>query len=477
MLPTVAPSFIDGGLLREIAEVDAGADRLTVANYNVENLDPTDGEARFAAIAAQIVNNLLAPDIVALQEVQDNSGAANDGTTASDQTLAMLVEAIRNTPTAGAGPQYTAFDVAPVDGSVGGEPAGNIRTAYLYKADRVSLIAGTLGAGGSTDATAPALDDQGKLSLSLSPGLVDPTNAAFAGSRKPLAAVFEFNGHRLVTVNNHWSSKGGSSPILGRTQPFINGSEDQRLAQAQVVRSFVEALVAQDAQAKVLVLGDLNEFTVNAPVQVLTAAGSDGEPLMVDLADALIAEETERYSYVFEGNSQSLDHILATRSLVAPAVAPQFDAVHINAEFPDQISDHDPDLASFLLPRNVPVLACVAAPGDHVIDRRAARLPQIITGKSNRRNIIFGSPRADLITGGSLNDCIDGGGGGDLIAGLGGADILLGGEGPDLILGGTGDDQINGGSGHDVVDGNSGDDRCVGGEGSSQDTRRSCEQP
>ncbi len=55
----------------------------------------------------------------------------------------------------------------------------------------------------------------------------------------------------------------------------------------------------------------------------------------------------ERYSYIFEGNSQSLDHVLATRELARGA---RFDAVHVNAEFAEtdeRASDHDPLLASF----------------------------------------------------------------------------------------------------------------------------------
>lgn len=47
----------------------------------------------------------------------------------------------------------------------------------------------------------------------------------------------------------------------------------------------------------------------------------------------------ERYSYVYEGNSQQLDHVLLTGSLTA-----DHDVVHLNAEFPDQVSDHDPQV-------------------------------------------------------------------------------------------------------------------------------------
>ena len=57
--------------------------------------------------------------------------------------------------------------------------------------------------------------------------------------------------------------------------------------------------------------------------------------------------QAERYSYVFEGNSQSLDHIVVSNSLFArpPRVRP----VHVNAEFFDQLSDHDPQVARFFV--------------------------------------------------------------------------------------------------------------------------------
>jgi predicted extracellular nuclease len=50
----------------------------------------------------------------------------------------------------------------------------------------------------------------------------------------------------------------------------------------------------------------------------------------------------ERYSYVFEGNSQTLDQILVSKALKGDA---EYDSVHVNAEFHDQASDHDPQVA------------------------------------------------------------------------------------------------------------------------------------
>ena len=357
ILPSNPPSFSDNGLQREVADVTRGADRLSIANYNVENLDPNDNDVntsasgcpdadvadgKFDAIADQIVHHLNAPDIVALQEVQDNSGCTDDGVVASDVTLSTLVAAI----VAAGGPEYATAVIDPVNDADGGLPGGNIRVAYLYDASRVGLLEGTQGAGGSTDATAPTLDADGLLALTLSPGRVDPNNAAWVSTRKPLAAVFAFNGHRIVTVNNHWSSKGGGDPLYGRYQPPANGSVDAREAQAQVVNDFVDEVLAVDPQAKVVVLGDLNEFSSEAPLDIVK-----GDPaVLVDLADELLPAE-ERYSYNYEGNSESLDHLLATPALFAADA--EVDVVHINAEFADQLSDHDPDVASFNLPEEV----------------------------------------------------------------------------------------------------------------------------
>ena len=46
---------------------------------------------------------------------------------------------------------------------------------------------------------------------------------------------------------------------------------------------------------------------------------------------------------MFDGNSQVLDQILVSKELLTPK--PEYDSVHVNAEFTDQASDHDPQIA------------------------------------------------------------------------------------------------------------------------------------
>jgi predicted extracellular nuclease len=108
----------------------------------------------------------------------------------------------------------------------------------------------------------------------------------------------------------------------------------QRHQQAQIVHDFVGQIEGADPNANVVVLGDLNDFEWSDTVQILQAG------VLHDLMDTLALNQ--RYSYEFEGNAQVLDHILVSGPLFSRP--PVFDPVHVNAEFADQASDHDPSV-------------------------------------------------------------------------------------------------------------------------------------
>jgi hypothetical protein len=75
---------VDGGLQREVTRAPRDQE-LVVGTYNVENLDPGDGGA-FARHAGLIVDNLRAPDLLAIEEIQDNDGATNSSVTDASVT-------------------------------------------------------------------------------------------------------------------------------------------------------------------------------------------------------------------------------------------------------------------------------------------------------------------------------------------------------------------------------------------------------
>jgi len=172
--------------------------------------------------------------------------------------------------------------------------------------------------------------------LSLSPGRVDPQNPAWVATRKPLAGEFRMRGKKVFVIANHFSSKGGDQPLFGRFQPPARSSEVARHAQAQSVNDFVDDILAADPEANVIVLGDINDFEFSQTVEILEGG------VMTTLMDSL--PKAERYSYVFEGNSQVLDQILVSNNLMG-SFGIEYDPVHVNSEFADQASDHDPQVA------------------------------------------------------------------------------------------------------------------------------------
>jgi hypothetical protein len=260
-----------GGLQKEASTSLAAADddHLTVATYNAENLDALDPDVRFTTIAAELVNKLKSPDIVALQEIQDDNGTTDNGLTTSDATLQKLVEAIE----LAGGPKYSYTYVAPENNEDGGQPGGNIRQVFLYNADRVQLADPVPTIGEYDDANS-VVNDAVSVDLAYTVGRLDPTNGAFEDSRKPLAAEFVFNGEKVILVNNHFNSKGGDDPLYGINQPPIQVTQEQRLAQAEIVADFVESIYAVDEDANVIVLGDLNDFGFSKPVERLRRQAS-----------------------------------------------------------------------------------------------------------------------------------------------------------------------------------------------------------
>ncbi|MFG2924682.1 endonuclease/exonuclease/phosphatase family protein [Streptomyces sp. NPDC048305] len=315
----------DNGLKREVTRKQKRKE-LAVATYNVENLDAADAQDKFDTLAQGVAVNLASPDIVSLEEIQDDNGAVNDGTVGSEATLKRFTDAI----VAAGGPRYSWRYVAPEDGKDGGEPGGNIRNVFLFDSDRVEFVDRP---GGDATTAVEAVRTRKGAALSVSPGRINPASTAWDSSRKPLVGEFRFRGESVFVIANHFASKGGDQPLHGRYQEPARSSETQRVRQAAEVNAFVTSLLKADKSARVVALGDLNDFAFSPTVRTLTG-GKVLKPLITTLP------AREQYSYVYDGNSQTLDHILTS-----PAVRRfDYDVVHINAEFADQASDHDPQI-------------------------------------------------------------------------------------------------------------------------------------
>ncbi|WP_414512332.1 choice-of-anchor I family protein [Nostoc sp. PCC 9305] len=511
VLVSAAPTVVqNSNIQKEVTNLTSTTNQLAIATYNVENLDPSDDPTKFNNLANRIVNNLKSPDIISLEEIQDNNGATNDSVVDASTTFQKLIDTI----TAAGGPTYQYRQINPVDDTNGGEPGGNIRVGFLFNPNRVNFVDRP---GGTSTTNTTVTNVSGVPTISNSPGLIDPTNSAFTSSRKPLVGEFTFNGETVYVIGNHFNSKGGDQPLFGPNQPPTLSSETQRQQQATLVKNFVESILAIAPNANVIVAGDLNDFEFSNPVNTLESAG------LTSLIETL--PQNERYTYNFEGNAQTLDHVLVSNNLLNKLDG--YDVVHINSEFADQDSDHDPSVARFNLPKNnAPTVVqpiddqiistnkafsfninnkfADVDPGD-TLTYSATGLPTgssivantgVISGTISQigifavtvtaadpkganvsdtfdltvannkatsgndiifvneltglnRYIVNALAGSDRVIGTNTSELIDGGAGNDYLDGKGGIDVLLGGDGNDTIFGGLASDALSGGNGND----------------------------
>jgi hypothetical protein len=162
-------------------------------------------------------------------------------------------------------------------------------------------------------------------------------------SRPPLLLQVELDSpggtFDLSLLNNHFTSMSGG----------VQATEPRRTAQAAWNVTVLQELLGSDPTAYVAILGDLNSFYDSKPIDELRNAGLE------HVFDIL--EPAQRYTYIFEGASQSLDHILVTHNLMELIEA--VDILHLDADFPPadpddpspiHKSDHDPVIARFRFP-------------------------------------------------------------------------------------------------------------------------------
>ncbi|MEN3614482.1 ExeM/NucH family extracellular endonuclease [Plantactinospora sp. ZYX-F-223] len=264
---TPAPGDVGGDLL-------VGA--FNVLNYFVHfggDARGAENEAALAKQEAKIVSaiNALGADVVALQEIE-NSVRFN----AADpqQALKRLVAALNTA--AGAGTWD--YVRTPADLPAAAQQ-DFITTAIIFK---------------------PAKAQPKGASRSVNDETV------WFNAREPIAQTFTAGATTFTVVANHLKSKSSSDAATGDNADSGDGQgafNGDRVRQARALTAFVDQLKADSGSDQVLLLGDFNAYTREDPMQVLYDAG------YVDLND------TGKASYVFGGESGSLDHAVASASL------------------------------------------------------------------------------------------------------------------------------------------------------------------
>jgi predicted extracellular nuclease len=322
-------------------------DEFTVASFNLERFfdtvnDPGIGEPvltptafanRLNKSSLAIRNVLQSPDILGLSEIENLSTL---------QSLASKVNA--DTVAGGApDPQYTAHLVE-------GNDIGGIDVGFLVKSSRVSV--GSVTQFGATATYINPETGQPEL-LNDRPPLV--LEAAIAAPLGPSVDV-------TVIVNHLRSLSGVDDPADGARV------RAKRKAQAEYLANLIQARQTADPLERIVSVGDYNAFNVNdgyvdsiatikgmptPPENVLSASPDLVNPDLLNAIDLLPA--AQKYSYVFGGNAQTLDHVLLNQQ--AAGLLSRFHYARLDADFPEafrnnpnrpeRISDHDAALAYF----------------------------------------------------------------------------------------------------------------------------------
>jgi hypothetical protein len=144
----------------------------------------------------------------------------------------------------------------------------------------------------------------------------------------------------LIILVNHWKSKTQDTDTVEYTLP-------RRVEQAQFVANIVEGIFAENENANLIVMGDLNDYINSQSLAVLEAQN------LVNLMSEV--EKDHRYSYIYRGVSQVLDHVLLLKGTILKEA--EVTVRHINSDYPyarmsdndsfHRSSDHDPVYVRF----------------------------------------------------------------------------------------------------------------------------------
>lgn len=278
---------------------EVGAPKLTVASFNVLNYFTTiddgannargaDSSAEFERQEAKIVAAIQAldADVIGLMEIENNMQAERQ-----------LIDALNR---AAGSEAYQGVGI-PTDfaGSPGSGDA--IRVGIIYRTDRVQPIG---------EATV----------------VQDP---AFSMARTPVVQSFQAGpeGKPFTVIVNHFKSKGGADRADAENKNKGDGQSAYNAARRAQSLALAAYIRSQGEAARVMIIGDLNAYQQEDPIDALRASG------MVDLHEKFAVSSADTpYSYVYYGQSGSLDHALATEALAKDVTGVA--TWHINADEP-----------------------------------------------------------------------------------------------------------------------------------------------
>ena len=290
---------------------------VTVCSFNVLNYFTTiddggnnargaDSESELKRQEEKLVSAIIAlqADVMGLMELENNLEA-------EDRLVAALNRKLGKEVFKGCG----------LPDQFGSTPGGQnpIRCGIIYRSDRVE----------SVGSVSTIRDD------------------VFDLARAPIVQQLKSaEGRPFTVIVNHFKSKGGgdnadeANKNKGDGQAAYNAA---RRAQSLAICDYVETLKQVDEKPRVLILGDLNAYAQEDPIDAMRAKGLVDLREHVEAAGPAGNKTGRHYSFIYRGQSGCLDHAMATEWLAADVTG--IATWHINADEPrflDYNKEHNP---------------------------------------------------------------------------------------------------------------------------------------
>lgn len=319
--------------------------QFSVAGMNIENFfdDQDDPAFREDVVAPEAFQRRLNKISIAIRDVMKQPDVIGIVEAEGIYAISKLAEKI-NADSVAAGlpdPKYAAYLFEGIDGR-------GIDNGFLVKTSRVTI-----------------LDNKqfGKAEKYKHPGTGEEV---FLNDRPPHMLTVAINDaaqrpFQFTIVVNHMKSYSGYNDPRQQDNVRL-----KKKLQAEFLAKWVNE--RQRAGEKVILVGDFNSYEFSdgildmigtikgAPAAkdaVFNASPDMVEPDLINLVDLI--DVKQRYSYTFDGNAQTLDHILITQSLRSHVNG--FGFARVNADFPEafradglrpeRFSDHDPAVVYF----------------------------------------------------------------------------------------------------------------------------------
>jgi uncharacterized protein len=164
-------------------------------------------------------------------------------------------------------------------------------------------------------------------------------NNLVTNDRPPLVARLQISGSPVTVIVNHLRS------LIDVGTPSVDA---KRRAQAEFMRDLISRLVSE-GNSSIVSIGDYNNFQFD-PLMAMIQSAAGG---LRNLTDTL--PPADGYSYIQDGVTQTLDHVLVTNAAFQRLT--RYQVVRLNADYPEiyrndinrleRYSDHDVPIAYF----------------------------------------------------------------------------------------------------------------------------------